>query len=435
MKNLLQPMLLALATVMLSCCAQSARAEDSPPPPAAEAKPAVAGWNEFVDGLRGLPERMLAKLPESMRDDPQVQQEVGRLMLESLASSTLDALGGDGDFPVFLPAIGQVMNIGQPNADTVYRLARITPGGSYRLRGQRGSPRMAVIAETGSSPGEPGFDPAQARAPRSTHDLNALKADAQGRFDVLLSPQRPDGYAGDWWPLSPTSSKLLLRMVSSDWSRERDPAISIERVDSPMDRPRRSAADLEQRLRRLPNATASMALLFADHVEQLRKEGYVNKLKVFDTSQMGGLASQFYYEGAYDLRDDEALIVEAKVPARCLYRSVILTNELYETTDWYNNHSSLNDAQAAPDADGVLRVVVSAQDPGVPNWLDPAGYPRGVIQGRWTECDSQPVPSVRKLAFAEVRKALPRDTATLTPEQRERIIRERRTKLQQRPLW
>ncbi|WP_299695363.1 hypothetical protein [Hydrocarboniphaga sp.] len=435
MKNV-EPKRRVLTAVVLLCCAQSLAAEDGPPPPAAEIKlPAVAGWNEFVDGLRGLPERMLAKLPESMRNDPQVQQEVGRLMLESLASSTLDAIGGDGDFPSFLPVIGQLMNIGQPNADTVYRSARITPGGSYRMRGQRGSLRMLVIAETGPSPGEPGFDPAHARAPRSTHDLNALELDAQGRFDVLLSPQRPDAYAGDWWPLSPTTDKLLLRMVSSDWSRERDPTIAIERVDKPMDKPRRSAAELEQRLRRLPNAAAFMALLFADHVEQLRKEGYVNKLKVFDTSQIGGLANQFYYEGAYDLRDDEALIVEATVPAHCLYRSIILTNEIYETIDWYNNHSSLNDTQAAADADGVLRVVVSAKDPGVPNWLDTAGYPRGVIQGRWTECDSKPVPSVRKLAFSKLRKALPRDTATVTAEQRERVIRERRIQLQQWPLW
>jgi hypothetical protein len=427
--------LLALMTML--CSIASLHAEDQQP--AADAPPPIAGWNEFVDGLRDLPARIFARLPETMRRDPQVQQEVGRLMLEALASSTLDAIGSDGDAPTFLPAIGQLMNVGQPNADTVYRIARITPGGSYRLRGRRGSLRMAVIAESGPSPGEPGFDPAQARAPRATHDVNALKVDEHGGFDVLLSAQKPEGYAGDWWPLAPTTSKLLLRLVSSDWSSERDPTIAIERIDRPLNPPsigpRRSAADLEQRLRRLPDATAFIALLFADHVEQLRKDGYVNQLKVFDVSKMGGLAGQFYYEGAYDLRDDEALIVEATVPAQCRYRSMILTNELYETTDWYGHHSSLNDSQAAADADGVLRIVVSARDPGVPNWLDTAGYARGVIQGRWTGCDSQPVPGVRKLALSALREALPRATATITPQQRERIVRERRAQLQQRPLW
>ena len=51
------------------------------------------------------------------------------------------------------------------------------------------------------------------------------------------------------------------------------------------------------------------------------------------------------------------MIVESPVPANCQHRSLILTNEIYETTDWYNNHSSLNIDQAAPDADGKLRPI------------------------------------------------------------------------------
>jgi hypothetical protein len=154
-----------------------------------------------------------------------------------------------------------------------------------------------------------------------------------------------------------------------------------------------------------------------------------------EMAQNGALKGQFYYEGAYDLAGDEALIVEAKVPAKCQYSSIILTNAIYETTDWTDNHSSLNDSQARPDADGVLRVVISAKDPGVANWLDTAGYRQGVVQGRWMNCDSQPVPSVRKLALADVRKALPPGTALVTPAQRDRIIRDRRAAFQQRPLW
>lgn len=394
---------------------------------------AIAGWDEFIERVRTLPERMLAKLPAHRRGDPQVQQEVARLALEALACSTIDALGSDADHPVFLTQIGQVINVGQPNADTIYRIARVAPTGVYRLRGLRGTLRMFDIAQSPPSPGEPGYKPE--RGSRTSHDCNALGLDEHGRFDVILSPQRPPGHAGDWWKLEPTTNKLILRMVSSDWEREQNATISIERVDAPVTRPRPSAAELETRLRNLPGAMDLIGLLFVDHVEALRREGYVNTLKVFDLSKMGGLASQFYYEGTYDLRDDEALIVEATVPARCLYRSLILTNDIYETTDWYNNHSSLNDSQAQADADGVLRIVVSARDPGVPNWLDTAGHPQGLIQGRWADCDSQPIPSVRKARLAEVRQFLPADTPTISPKERERIIRDRRAALQQRPLW
>jgi hypothetical protein len=124
-----------------------------------------------------------------------------------------------------------------------------------------------------------------------------------------------------------------------------------------------------------------------------------------------------------------------KVPEKCTYWSIILTNETYETTDWYNNQSSLNGTQASVDRDGVFRVVVSDKDPGVPNWLDTAGYPSGSVQGRRNECNAQPIPSVRKVALADVRRLLPAETPVVTRAQREQALRNRRAEVQQRPLW
>ncbi len=123
------------------------------------------------------------------------------------------------------------------------------------------------------------------------------------------------------------------------------------------------------------------------------------------------------------------------MPAKCDYRSLILTNDIYETIDWHNNHSALNDTQAPADTDGRLRIVISAQDPGILNWMDTAGHPRGAIQGRWTGCDSQPIPEVRKVKLKDVAKHLPKDTPKVTPEQRQTILRERRRALMERPYW
>ena len=44
-------------------------------------------------------------------------------------------------------------------------------------------------------------------------------------------------------------------------------------------------------------------------------------------------------------------------------------------------------------ADGYRQIML--QDPGVPNWLDPAGFKQGTIYGRWYDCDSQPVLTLR----------------------------------------
>jgi uncharacterized protein DUF1214 len=391
----------------------------------------IPGWKQWTSQLEQLDSQILARLPDRLRNDPQVRQEAGRLLLEAVASRSIAALGNDVDHPVFLPATNFYLNVGQPNADTTYRSAAVDADGSYRIRGDVGSLRILRVGLFGPAPTGPSFT-----LPIPTYyDFKTLHLDASGRFDVLLSPQRPSGYSGEWWQLKPGTTHLLLRQVDFDWANEHDPRISIERVDRPVERPRPSAADLVKRLQSLGDDIARTALLFVDHVEGLRKEGYINRLKVFDVSHMGGLVGQSYYEGAYELKPDEALIVEAKVPAGCTYWSIILTNDLYETTDWYNNQSSLNGSQARVDPDGVVRYVVSAKDPGVPNWLDTAGYVSGAIQGRWTECTAAPLPDVHKVALADVRKSLPAGTPEVTPEQRDVIVRQRRSELQQRPLW
>ena len=398
--------------------------------PATAAPDFPASWDSFTDQLHQLGSEILAKLPERLRNNPQVQEEAGRLLLEAVAAHAIEAISADGDHPVFLPASNITLNVGQPNADTTYRRTPITPGGIYRLRGEIGSLRIFNVAESipVASSGAPIAKPI-------FHDFKALRVDGAGHFDVILGPERPHGYRGDWWQLSPATTSLLIRQVAFDWATERDPRISIERVDKPVERPRPDAADLDHRLRALANSISSTALRWVDHVEGLRRQGYLNRLHEFDLSHLGAIPTQFYYEGAYEIQPDEALIVEAKVPSGCSYWSIILTNDIFETTDWYNNQSSLNGSQARVDKDGVVRYVVSNKDPGVPNWLDTAGYLSGVIEGRWNECSDNPIPTVRKVFLSDVRNYLPADTPAVSPAQREQAIRDRRAEVQQRPLW
>lgn len=403
--------------------------------PAQSDIPSIPGWDVLVDSLEKMPVATLGKLPPEMRNDPQIQQEVGRLILQAFTMSAIDALGADGNHPVFLPGIGELINVGQPNADTIYKTAEITPGGVYRLRGYPGTLNQAVLGQIRPTPADPGSDGDHPGPTRSYLNLGSLQRDEEGYFDLLLSTVKPADYKGDWWELDPETYRLMLRQVSSDWAHQVDPSISIERIDIPVERSRPSAQAMEDRLRRIPQMAAFMSTMFVDHVEKLRQQGYVNNLKVLDVSQIGGLDGQFYYEGAYDLKDDEALIIEAKHPENCQYRSVILTNEIYQTTDWYNNQSSLNQTQAAVDADGILRVVVSEKDPGIPNWVDISGYPRGVVQGRWTHCDSQPIPVVKKVSVDKVRDYLPPETPTISAEERQNIVRERRAAYQLRRHW
>jgi hypothetical protein len=285
--------------IVTALCSIGAAAQVSAPPKAATEN-ATAGiqgqalafpaWDRFADQLRQLGPQMLAKLPERFRNDPQVQQEAGRLLLEAVAAKTIDAISSDGDHPVFLPALNATLNVGQPNADTTYRNATITPGGSYRLRGERGSLRVFKL-------GQFGHPPAKASSGISAlayNDFNELHLDPAGNFDVILSPTRPQGYTGDWWKLEEGASGLLLRRVDFDWATERDPRISVERLDKPVGRTRPDAAELESRLRNLATSIGNTAFFLVDHVEGLRRDGYINRLREFDVSHLGGLVGQFY---------------------------------------------------------------------------------------------------------------------------------------------
>jgi hypothetical protein len=390
-----------------------------------------ANWETFVEQLRPLGEELLARIPARLRDDPRTEQQAYRLLLMAMARTANDALVGNRNYPMFVPEINIAYNIYQPNADTVYKSALISSEGVYRVAGTRGSILFARLAQLGPDMIRTGTG----SAPIGYLDFDELKLDSEGQFSVILSRERPPEYNGDWWQLDPNTEKLMLRQIASDWSCEIDTTIAIERLDVPAAKPRLSARAMSDNLAELPAMILNASRFFVDHVEVLREEGYINRLKVFDVSGMTGLENQFYYEGAYQLRDDEALIVSAKVPRQCSYWSLILTNDLYETTDWYNNHSSLNGSQAHVDEGGHFRAVIGARDPGVVNWLDTAGFSSGAIQGRWLECSDTPVPQVIKVAIADVNHHLPANTPAISLAQREAVVRERRATLQQRRLW
>ena len=86
-------------------------------------------------------------------------------------------------------------------------------------------------------------------------------------------------------------------------------------------------------------------------------------------------------------------------------------------------------------SDGRFRAVIALEDPGVPNWLDPAGYKEGGIYGRWYDCDSEPLPTIKRVKLASLRDHLPSDTPVVTPEQRAEELRIRVRACQRRRRW
>jgi hypothetical protein len=86
-------------------------------------------------------------------------------------------------------------------------------------------------------------------------------------------------------------------------------------------------------------------------------------------------------------------------------------------------------------ADGVLRVVVSKQDPGIHNWLDKANFPWGILQMRLYHASLHPEVQVTKVSIAELSKHLPAATPAVSPAQRQESLAARREGAQLRRIW
>ena len=93
--------------------------------------------------------------------------------------------------------------------------------------------------------------------------------------------------------------------------------------------------------------------------------------------------------GTFRLEPDQALVLDLE-PPDTRYWSVTVENIWHECIDPRRRRSSLTNASAVADDDGRVRVVVSAQDPGIDNWLDTGGRHRGFVVVRWLDHPAAP---------------------------------------------
>jgi hypothetical protein len=154
--------------------------------------------------------------------------------------------------------------------------------------------------------------------------------------------------------------------------------------------------------------------------------GY-NRFLLLDTSRDEDAANPVagYVPVVFDLEPEEALVLEFELP-RASYWGLQLGDLWWQAADYVDHQSSLNGQQVAVDADGQVRVVVAAKDPGVANWLDTTGLTRGIALLRWYRADSHPVPEARRMPASEVMGALPAETLRLDAGQRRLRLSTRR---------
>ena len=341
-------------------------------------------------GTHSLPERLVGMLSDP--EDYQLRMELYNYFYTQIALGCLALLYADPEHPDFLPMFNQFFNQVFPNPDYIYYVTPIDDDGIYKISGFRGTVRIVDChINTGSmvSYGTGEFEPSLAN-----YDLDTLNIDNDGSFEVILSPERPADYDGDWWELERTASFIIIRQMAYDWLNEEDARMAIERLDRPVSRPPRSGAEIEAALSNIPMWAENWTKTCLTWVQQIQDSAPLNKMEIKDFS--ASMADQRWAEGHFHLDDDEALIIEIELPERHRYWGFQLTDEFCRTIPWMDRQTSLNGHQARLDADGKFRAVISAKDPGVPNWLDTAGYKKGLMYMRYKECSSPHGPKVRQ---------------------------------------
>ena len=389
-------------------------------------------WPSYIEGLLPLGEQARTRLTDP--DDEQLVQELYRHIYLILSQCFGGLVYQDTEQPDFWPQFSTMYDFAIINADDTYYTVTIKPDGIYKITGYRGTV-YNVDFQIGS---EQFFHTGLGRLgpPLANYDLDQdIAIDDDGMFEFILSAQRPEGYQGNWLLLDPKATHILVRQVFYDWDNEVTGRYSIERLDRPVNTPRESSEEIASQLQKINEATTNWVNFVLGHTQNLRDQGMINKMAVRDFSQAGGVSGQVYMDGLYDLQADEALILELEVPQNCFYWSFVIYDELWHTTGWMNRQASINGHAAHIDSDGMFRAVISAQDPGVPNWLDNAGYQRGGIFGRFKKCPGKLEPSMKKIKISGLREHLPSDTPTVSADEREEALRARRRAIQLRRRW
>ena len=344
---------------------------------------------------------------------PQLAAEVHHDSLQSIFAIYPTIFQLDSRHPQWVSNLNSFWPAAATNPDTVYSLTKIDGQGVYRICGRRGSVRYAdfqpyLERKATDAPG-PALVPVK---------IDDLTIGDDGRFSFIWSSRRPDGYEGDWRHLDAGVGQIMVRQVSYDWVNEVDASIAIERLDIQESKPRLTPAAIYEDFQQVLGAAEVRIRLFMTWVADLKRKGAINRVERAEYGAMGGIKGQEYYEAIYEVGPDEALIVENKIPDECFYWSIHLWDLLFNSIDHMHRQSSLNGHTAYMAPDRAVQIVLSAQDPGVQNWLDIRDYPQAGLTWRWMDCLDGAPPSLRRVKLDALPDVLRAGTPTFSAQQR-----------------
>ncbi len=459
--------------------------QKAPSPETKQAMQDLRGaWDDLISDLQAARDTIDDPQYFPPEASPRVLAEGYRYLAGFVHHGIERAFHEDPDFPAFRNALSIFNKSTIENPDAVYFYSPIDGSKSYLVKAKvedfrhwRGEPRAEgrvapqyLTFEVASGPmagdtGElselmPGF-----RTGFGTLDTADIQIDDDGTIEILLAPEKPADWTGNFFctrkppnKRSPEkgdryASYISGRQLFYDWENEEPAHLSItaletEGVGSPALDPERAAASL-RRMGGIIRGQMRFWLEFydvvldcnQDHTERAGQyfmpiNGY-NEPNGASADTGGGMSANIYAGGIYDLKEDEAFLIEATFTGTPAYTSFHLGNMWGESPEYANNQSSLNDFQMHRGDDGVQRWIVAHNDPGVQNWIDTTGLPKGYLSHRWAYSqipDKKDWPKItgKVIRFDEIDAHFPKDVPRLTPAERREAIKIRQEHVKRR---
>lgn len=384
--------------------------------PLTEDSAAGDAWDAFLGVLGDLPARMNdlgfpsdgAAGHESLRH---LARQVGFALRDQLEHSDISS-------PTLHRYELPWSQWGAPNPDNVYLRCAIDPTATYELRGDITDVHEALFSllEGDMHLGE-----------NDVHDevaLSDLDTEPDGSVTIRIGPARGDG---NHLTAQPETRLLLIRQYLWDWDREPVAPFTIRVVEAGTG----VRDDLATELRKATTWVERSIAYWSEYAAASRDLMEHNMVTPPNTPP-GGAPSIAYGGTCWDLGEREVLILEHDRPEAHYWNWSVHHLHRFDSGPWHRRPMSCNGNQAHVDTDGRVRLVVSAVDPGVPNWLDTQGEPLGLIVYRYVGARTRPQPVARVTPLSDLRLLLPPDHPFTDPEQRREQLAHRSLASQRR---
>src|ERR1700742_2184859 len=342
---------------------------------------ARAAWQFF--------QQMLTDVTKIVTEDAESERELLEGLRVVARVSSLCAqmsVEADPDRPSFFDMCSENRMIGGPNPDGNYYLAMIRGDRRYRITGTRGTGAylgFQVLAGTG-------LTPRRMSNYVSDADLALDPARRWGEFTLMLSTDEPVDLGGARWvPIPADASSVVVREYIGHRASEKPATLRIEALDAD---PLAPLADDRLADQFTAMAWSLMKLATLHRTIQPELLDSPNTLLTAEAADLGAADTtpdNLYMIGTFRLEPDQALVLDIQPPAT-RYWNVTLENIWHECLEPHRRHSSVTNKGVHADADGHVRIAISARDLGVGHWLDTGGRHRGFVVLRWLDNPEPP---------------------------------------------